>query len=208
MGSKAIMKRFWILAVTISVAIVSNAAIAAGNAETGATKAVVCQACHGANGNSANPEWPSLAGLGADYIADQLKNFKEAKRNNPVMMPNAAALTPDDMADLGAYFDSQANTGLEADPSYWQAGEKLYRAGDKARGIPACTACHGPTGRGNEPAKFPALRGQHSVYVVKQLNDYASGTRATGPNGIMPTIAKRLTPDDMRNLASYLQGLR
>jgi cytochrome c553 len=208
MGSKAIMKRFWILAVTISGAIVSNAAIAAGNAETGATKAVVCQACHGANGNSANPEWPSLAGLGADYIADQLKNFKETKRNNPVMMPNAAALSPDDMADLGAYFDSQANTGLEADPSYWQAGEKLYRAGDKARGIPACAACHGPTGRGNEPAKFPALRGQHSVYVVKQLNDYSSGVRATGPNGIMPTIAKRLTPDDMRNLASYLQGLR
>jgi cytochrome c553 len=202
------MKRFWILAVTISGAIVSNAAIAVGNAETGATKAVVCQACHGANGNSANPEWPSLAGLGADYIADQLKNFKEAKRNNPLMMPIAAALSPDDMPDLGAYFDAQTNTGLEADPSYWQAGEKLYRAGDKARGIPACAACHGPTGRGNEPAKFPALRGQHSVYVVKQLNDYASGARATGPNGIMPTVAKRLTPDDMRSLASYLQGLR
>ncbi len=202
------MKRFWILAVTISGAIVSNSGIAAGNAETGATKAVVCQACHGANGNSANPEWPSLAGLGADYIAEQLKNFKEAKRNNPVMMPMAAALNPDDMADLGAYFDTQTNTGLEADPSYWQAGQKLYRAGDKARGIPACMACHGPTGYGNEPAKFPALRGQHSVYVVKQLNDYASGARATGAYGIMPTIAKRLTSDDMRNLASYVQGLR
>jgi cytochrome c553 len=208
MGSKAIMKRFWILALTISGAVVSGSGIAAGNAETGATKAVVCQACHGANGNSVNPEWPSLAGLGADYIADQLKNFKEMKRNNPVMMPNAAALSPDDMADLGAYFGSQANTGLEADPSYWQAGEKLYRSGDKARGIPACMACHGPTGLGNEPAKFPALRGQHSVYVVKQLNDYASGARTTGPNGIMPTISKRLTADDMRNLASYLQGLR
>jgi cytochrome c553 len=127
MGSKAIMKRFWILAVTISGAIVSNSGIAAGNAETGATKAVVCQACHGANGNSANPEWPSLAGLGADYIAEQLKNFKEAKRNNPVMMPMAAALNPDDMADLGAYFDTQTNTGLEADPSYWQAGQALPR---------------------------------------------------------------------------------
>ncbi|HWJ35816.1 MAG TPA: c-type cytochrome [Steroidobacteraceae bacterium] len=209
------MKRLWILAASISGAIAGNVGAAAGNAgapagnpETGATKAVVCQACHGANGNSVNPEWPSLAGLGADYIADQLKNFKEAKRNNPVMMPNAANLSPDDMADLGAYFDGQTNTGLEADPSYWKAGEKLYRAGDQARAIPACMACHGPTGRGNEPAKYPALRGQHSVYVVKQLNDYASGARATGPNAIMPTIAKRLSPDDMRNLASYLQGLR
>ena len=112
------------------------------------------------------------------------------------------------MADLAAYFSSQVNTGLEADPSYWQAGEQIYRAGDKARGIPACMACHGPTGRGNEPAKFPPLRGQHSVYVSKQLTDYASGARTTGPNGIMQTIAKRLSPEDIRNLASYVQGIR
>jgi cytochrome c553 len=202
------MKRLWILAATISGAMVSNSALPAGSVETGATKAIVCQACHGANGNSSNPEWPSLAGLGADYIAEQLKNFKEGKRTNPVMMPNAVSLSASDMADLGAYFDSLTNTGLEADPSYWQAGEKLYRGGDPTRAIPACMACHGPTGRGNEPAKFPALRGQQSVYVTKQLNDYASGARPTGPNGIMQTIAKRLSPDDIRNLASYVQGLR
>src|SRR5580700_11932380 len=194
------MKRFWILVATISSTFVTTLAIPAPSVEAGATKATTCQACHGANGNSVNPEWPSLAGLGADYIAEQLKNFKESKRNNPVMMPNAMSLTADDMADLGAYFDSQVNTGLEADPSYWQAGQKLYRAGDSARGIPACMACHGPTGLGIEPAKFPALRGQHSVYVVKQLNDYASGARTTGPNGVMQTIAKRLSPEDMRDL--------
>src|ERR1700723_3823710 len=173
------MKRLWILAATISGALVGNSAMAAGSVENGATKAVICRACHGANGNSTNPEWPSLAGLGAD-----------------------------DMADPGAYFASLPNTGLEADPSYWQAGEKLYRGGDPARAIPACMACHGPTARGNEPAKFPALRGQQSVYVTKQLNDYASGARTTGPNGIMETIAKRLSPEDIRNLASYLQGVR
>ena len=78
----------------------------------------------------------------------------------------------------------------------------------RARAIPACMACHGPTGKGNSAAKFPALRGQQPVYVIKQLNDYASGTRTTGPNGIMQTIAKRLTPDDMKNLAAYLQGIR
>jgi cytochrome c553 len=202
------MKRFLMFAATLSGAIASTAALPAGNTATGATKAVVCQACHGANGNSVNPEWPSLAGLGADYITEQLQNFKDGKRNNPVMAPNAASLSPDDMADLAAYFDSLVNTGLEADPSYWQAGEKLYRGGDKDRGIPACMACHGPTGRGNEPAKFPALRGQQSVYVVKQLNDYASGARATGPDAIMPTIAKRLSADDIRNVSSYVQGLR
>jgi cytochrome c553 len=202
------MKRFWILAATISGAIACSAALAAGNAESGAAKAVVCQACHGANGNSANPEWPSLAGLGADYIAEQLQNFKDGKRNSPVMMPMAAPLSPQDMADLGAYFDSLVNTGLEADPSYWQAGQKLYRGGDKARGIPACMACHGPTGRGNEPARFPALRGQEAVYIAKALNEYATGVRPPGPGGIMPTVAKRLSPDDIRNLSSYVEGLR
>jgi cytochrome c553 len=202
------MKRLWILLATLSGTLAATSALPAPSVEAGAAKAATCQACHGANGNSTNPEWPSLAGLGADYIADQLKNFKDGKRANPVMMPMTATMTADDMADLGMYFDSLPNTGLEADPSFWQAGEKLYRAGDPARAIPACMACHGPTGKGNGPAKFPALRGQHATYVIKQLNDYASGTRSTGPNGIMQTIAKRLSTDDMRNLASYLQGIR
>ncbi len=207
------MNRLSVFAAAISGMIVSGSALPAADvhrpdAQAGAAKATVCQACHGANGNSANPQWPSLAGIGADYIAEQLQNFKEGKRNNAIMMPLAAGLSPDDMADLGAYFGGLPNTGLEADPSYWQAGQKLYRGGDKDRGIPACMACHGPTGAGNEPAKFPALRGQHSEYVVKQLNDYVSGARPAGPGAIMPAIAKRLSPEDMRNVASYVQGLR
>lgn len=207
-GYYGAMKRFWILAAAISGTLVTTSALPAPSIEAGATKAATCQACHGANGNSTNTDWPSLAGIGAGYIAEQLNNFKTGKRASPVMMPMSANLTADDMADLGMYFDSLTNTGLEADPSFWQAGQSLYRGGDQARGIPACMACHGPTGRGNEPAKFPALRGQQSGYVVKQLNDYASGTRATGPNGIMQTIAKRLSAEDVRNLASYLQGIR
>jgi cytochrome c553 len=208
MGYQGVMKRFWIFAATISSIFVTTLALPAPSVEAGATKAATCQACHGANGNSTNPEWPSLAGLGADYIADQLNNFKTGKRASPVMMPMTVNLTADDMADLGLYFDSLTNTGLEADPSYWQAGEKLYRGGDQARAIPACMACHGATGKGNEPAKFPALRGQQANYVMKQLTDYAAGTRTTGPNGIMQTIAKRLSPDEIRSLASYVQGIR
>jgi cytochrome c553 len=203
------MRGVCIFAAAISGAVVCNAATpVVGNAQAGATKTALCQACHGVTGNSSNPDWPSLAGLGADYIAEQLQNFKDGKRANPIMAPIAAPLSAQDMADLGAYFDTLTNTGLEADPSYWQAGEKLYRGGDKARGVPACIACHGPTGRGNEPAKFPALRGEQSVYVAKQLNAYAAGARPPGPGGIMPVIAKRLTADDIRNLSSYVQGLR
>ncbi|MDE2306399.1 MAG: cytochrome c4 [Gammaproteobacteria bacterium] len=203
-----IMKRFLILAATFTGAVVGGTAWSAGNVQSGETKAVVCHACHGANGNSVNPQWPSLAGLGAGYITEQLQNFKSGKRQNPIMSANVAALTPQDMEDLGAYFDSLVNTGLEADPSYWKAGQQLYRGGDTARGVPACMGCHGPTGAGNEPGKIPALRGQHATYVIKQLQDYASGARGTGPNGIMQMIAKRLTADDMRNVASYVKGMR
>jgi len=202
------MKRFLILAAAIAGAGVSATAFSDGNAELGATKAVVCHACHGANGNSMNPQWPSLAGLGAGYIAEQLQDFKNGTRKNAIMMPNVMSLTPADMADLGAYFDGLPNTGLEADPSYWKAGQALYRGGDAARGIPACMACHGPTGQGNESGRIPALRGQHAVYVIKQLQDYASGARTTGPNDIMQTISKRLTAVDMRNVAAYVKGIR
>jgi cytochrome c553 len=130
------VKRLWLLTAFLPGALGANGALADGNPEAGAAKSAVCQACHGPTGNSANPEWPSLAGLGADYITEQLQNFKSGKRNNPIMMGNVLALTPEDMADLGAFFGKQVNTGLEADLSVAAAGEKLYRGGDKARGIP------------------------------------------------------------------------
>ena len=202
------MKGLWILATAVSGAFFSSAILAAGSVEAGTAKAVVCQACHGANGVSINPDWPNLAGLGADYIVDQLVKYKEGKRVNPVMMPNAMTLSHDDMEDVAAYFNSLPNPSLEADPTYWKAGEKLYRGGDSVRGIPACIACHGATGRGADAAKFPALHGQQSVYVARQLHDYASGARTTGPANIMQTISKRLTEDDMRNVSAYVQGIR
>jgi cytochrome c553 len=188
-----------------------------GSVQDGAAKTAVCAGCHGPNGNSVNPEWPRLAGQSAVYIAEQLNLFKSQVRPNPVMMPLASGLSDKDINDVAVYFEAQTPQGLEADPSYWQAGEALYRRGDKARNIPACVACHGPAGRGNLAAGYPALRAQQSVYAVKQLNDYASGARYSGAknpaapsrNGaMMLAIAKRLTPEDIRNVASYVQGLR
>jgi cytochrome c553 len=189
----------------------------AGNVEAGSQKAVVCTACHGPNGNSANPEWPTLAGQNAAYIREQLKLFRAGQRNNPVMYPMAATLTDEDIFDLAAYFSTQTPAGLEADPTYWKNGEKLYRAGDRARQIPSCKACHGPVGRGNPGAGYPALQAQHSVYTIKQLTDYQAeqryvdqaGQKTRSRNGhMMTTIAKRLSADDMRDLAAYIQGMR
>jgi cytochrome c553 len=187
-----------------------------GKVAAGATKAAVCSACHGPNGNSVAPDWPRLAGQSAIYLAEQLRLFRSGVRNNPVMMPLATTLSDQDIDDLAVYYEAQTPVGLEADPSYWKAGEALYLSGDVAHEVPGCVACHGPVGRGNLAAGYPALRAQQSVYVVKQLNDYASGARYTGANpaaasrnGIMMfTIAKRLSPEQIRDLASYVQGLR
>jgi cytochrome c553 len=187
-----------------------------GKAADGATKAAVCSACHGPNGNSANPDWPRLAGQSAVYVAEQLRLFRAGARANPIMMPLATALSDQDIADIAVYYEAQTPSGLEADPSYWRSGEALYLRGDPARDVPACVACHGPVGRGNLAAGYPALRAQQSVYVVKQLNDYAGGARYTGahaaqatPNAVMMfTIAKRLSPEQIRDVASYVQGLR
>jgi cytochrome c553 len=223
-----IERRFSIgLAGTLAAAFLSFAPAAAaneaapvvGSVEAGTAKAAVCTACHGPNGNSTNPEWPSLAGQNAAYLREQLTLFKAKKRNNPVMFPIIEPLSEQDFADVAAFFAAQTPSGLEADPSYWKAGEALYKSGDLARNIPACTACHGPAGQGNSAAGYPALRAQHSVYTVKQLQDYLTQNRyrdATDPatihqtrnSAMMTTIAARLTPEDIRNLASYLQGLR
>jgi cytochrome c553 len=124
------------------------------------------------------------------------------------MTPMAVALTEADMRDLGAHFAQQTPTGLEADPSLWEEGEKLYRGGDPARELPACIACHGPEGKGNAPAAWPALRAQHAVYAYKQLKAFAEGKRATPGNDIMQFVAAKLTDEEMRALASYMQGLR
>jgi cytochrome c553 len=201
----------------------ANIAVAAdaihGTAEAGAKKAAVCTACHGVNGNSLNPEWPSLAGQNAAYLREQLAMFKAKKRSNAIMAPIIEPLSEQDFADLAEFFAAQTPAGLEADPSYWKAGETLYKSGDAARNIPACTACHGPAGQGNAGAGYPALRAQHSVYTVKQLQDYLTKNRyrdgtdpatvhSTRNSAMMTTVAARLTPEDIRNLASYLQGLR
>ena len=187
-----------------------------GDAARGAGKAAVCSACHGPNGNSVSPDWPRLAGQSAVYIVEQLRLFRSGVRNNPVMKPLASTLSDQDIDDLAVYYQAQTPAGLEADPSYWQAGEALYVRGDRAHEVPACVACHGPVGRGNLAAGYPALRAQQSVYVVKQLNDYAGGTRYSGPNpaaasrnGVMMfTIARRLSAEQIRDVASYVQGMR
>ncbi|MDH4165814.1 MAG: cytochrome c4 [Gammaproteobacteria bacterium] len=182
---------------------------AAGTVEAGQAKSATCMACHGMDGNSANPEWPALAGQHSSYIVKQLKHFKAGERQNALMSPMAMILADQDMEDLAAYYSSQTHqpTG-ETEPSKLKLGQSIYRAGIASKGVPSCAGCHGPNGRGIAGAAFPMIGGQHAVYAAIQLRNYKSGARATDPNSMMRTIASRLTDEEIDAVASYLQGLR
>ena len=186
----------------------TSTALAAGSKEAGLAKAATCSACHGMDGNSLNPEWPNLAGQGEAYIVRQLKAFHAGQRQNVLMSPMAAILSDADMADLAAYFSSQTVRGGEADPSKFKAGQRVYRSGKVAEQVMACAGCHGPDGRGNAPAGFPAVHGQHATYVAAQLRAYKSGARTTDPNQMMRSIAASLSEEEIDAVASFIQGLR
>ena len=171
---------------------------------------ITCAACHGADGNSMNPQWPSLAGQNASYLERQLKAFKSNARQNPLMGPQAMTLSDQDIADLAAYFSSQEIKGGTTNPELAPAGERLYRGGNLEANIAACAACHGPTGKGNAAASYPALAGQHSDYTIAQLKAYREGSRKTDSamNQMMRGVAARMTDSEMAAVASYIQGLR
>ena len=182
---------------------------APGSAEKGQTKAAACVACHGVNGNSVNPEWPVLAGQHETYIKRQLAAFKSDQRQNPLMTPMAKPLSDEDMADIGAFFSQQKDTGTrEAEPSKVALGQKLFRAGDANKGIPACGSCHGPDGAGNPAAGYAKIRGQYATYTAAQLKAYRTGTRQTDPNQMMRNVAANLSDEQIDAVAAYIQGLR
>jgi len=181
-----------------------------GSFEAGKTKAVRCGACHGPDGNSVNPQWPSIAGQHAPYIVKQLEAFQNGERTNILMTSQAMTLTDQDINDIAVYYAAQLTAAKAvADPGLVEKGQALYRGGDKESGAAACLTCHGPSGRGNPAAAYPLLRGQHATYTAATLRAYATGTRKSdGVTRMMRDIAKRLSEDDIVAVASYVQGLR
>jgi cytochrome c553 len=186
----------------------TSSAVAAGSKEAGQAKAATCSACHGMDGNSLSPEWPNLAGQHPSYIVKQLGNFKGGQRQNVLMSPMAMILSEQDMADLAAYFSSQTLRGGEADPAKLNLGQRVYRSGNVSAHVMACAGCHGPAGRGNAPAAYPSIQGQHATYVAAQLRAYKAGTRTTDPNQMMRNITAQLSDEEIDAVASYVQGLR
>jgi cytochrome c553 len=180
-----------------------------GSPEAGQAKAATCSACHGADGNStANPLWPSLAGQHAAYTERQLEAYRSGERDAPEMVI-AQTVSADDARDIAAYFASQTITPKGADPALVDRGERIYRGGIPERGIAACIACHGPSGKGNPLAGYPRVSHQHAPYLAATLRDYQSGERRSDAtlNQMMRNVAELLLDDEIDALASYMQGL-
>ena len=187
---------------------VTGLAQAAGDATAGQTKAAVCGACHGPDGNSAAPTFPKLAGQGERYLLKQLKDIKSGARPVVPMTGLLDNLSDQDLADLSAYFASQKGSVGAADPKLVERGEALFRGGKVEDGMPACTGCHAPDGSGNAAAGFPKLGGQHAQYVATQLTNFREGVRTNdGDTMIMRAIAAKLSNKDIEAVSSYIQGL-
>jgi cytochrome c553 len=172
-----------------------------------------CAACHGADGNSVASANPNLAAQHAEYISLQLSHFKDGIRSNAVMASMVGDLKPEDMKALGAYFAQQKPKGAAAkDASLIAMGQKLYRGGNASTGVPACAACHTPTGVGI-PARYPRLSGQYADYTLAQLQAFKSGQRGVDKEGkdvngrVMAQIAARMSEPEMRAVADYAAGL-
>lgn len=181
--------------------------MAAGDAAAGKGKAAVCAACHGADGNSPSNMFPKLAGQGEAYLVKQMTEFKDGTRQNAVMAPMVAALTEQDMADLASFYASNKVTEGGTPEELVEAGQIVYRGGNKESGVPACMACHGPTGVGMPAAKWPALSGQHAAYLEAQLNAFASGARNNDSSSMMRDIAAKMTADEIKAVSAYASGL-
>ncbi len=168
----------------------------------------VCAACHAADGNSATPVNPVLAGQHAEYTARQLANFKSGARKNPVMLGMSATLSPSDMKNLGAFFEGQKpKTRAAKDADLVKIGQQIYRGGVVAKGLAACASCHGPNGAGI-PAQFPRVAGQYQEYTALQLQAFRAGERANDPNSMMRAVAAKLTDREIKAVAEYIAGLR
>ncbi|NBV29196.1 cytochrome c [bacterium] len=168
----------------------------------------VCTPCHGSDGNNINPTIPRLAGQYQSYLATQLYEFKKGEqglRYNTLMYPIAQALTDKNIESLAEYYAQQKKVPSQAEKrNDLRLGERIYKGGIAQKNITACSACHSPTGAGNDLYKVPSLAGQHSEYISIQLKNYRDGARK---HPVMSSVAHRLSDVEIAAVSNYLQGL-
>jgi len=167
-----------------------------------------CQECHGADGISSDAKIPNHAGQYADYLVKQLSDFQSGERSHETMSIMAEDLSAADRADIAAYFAGQKimqGEGLNENPQ----ARNVFEHGDQARNLPSCVSCHGDNGKGRIAGKtvYPVIGGQRAVYLRSQLVNWKLGDRKNSPDGVMNTVAKLLSDDEINALASYISGL-
>lgn len=202
------MKKLVVIAATCALLGSAPATWAAGDPASGKAKSALCAACHNADGNSTVTQYPNLAGQSPAYLVKQMVEFKDGTRVNAIMQPMVAALTPEDMADLAAFFASQPAARGAANPDLVPVGEAMFRGGNLQNGVAACSACHGAKGAGNPAAKFPAVAGQHAEYLEVQLKAFRAMERTNDAGQMMRQIAAKMTDAEIKAVSSYIQGLQ
>ena len=194
----------------IALFFLTSAAALAGDAAAGKTKSAACGGCHGFDGNSPIATYPKLAGQNEAYIVKQVKDFKaNTTRQNAIMLGMVAAVSDEDAADIGAYFQAQSlSQAATFDEAKAAAGRELYKGGNLQTGIPACQACHGPTGSGTAGIGYPQLGGQYVEYTLAQLKAFKDGTRSNDDKELMRSIVEKLSDEDMDAVANYIASLK
>ena len=190
----------------LCITIFGKTAFGAGDAEAGKSKAAVCTACHGPDGNSTVPDFPKIAGQIPGYVAEQLAAYKSGERANAIMAGLVLTMSEQDMLDIDAYyaqFESSKSSIDESELVAANRGQEIYRHGLSQYSVPACMACHGPAGNGI-PSRYPKVSGQFKEYLVTALSEFKSGVRV---NEEMNTIAFRLSAQQIEDLALYMQAL-
>ena len=202
------MKASQIGAMILALSGLVSFAANAGDIEAGKAKSAVCAACHGADGNSSNAAWPTLAGQHASYTYKQLKDFKAGRRNNASMTGMVALLNDEDMKNLAAFYESQKPKSMAFDGDRIETGESIYRGGITETKVAACMGCHAPSGLGNGPAGWPSLKGQHPEYLVTQLQSFKQGIRANDTGKMMRNAVVRMSVEEMKAVAAYIAGIQ
>jgi cytochrome c553 len=203
------MIRAWALAA--AAVLVAGSAIAQDKAQ--GIAAQVCAACHAADGNGTAAANPKIAGQHPGYLQKQLADFKAqgakgAARKSAIMGGMAANLSEADIKGLADFYGGQRlRPSAAGDKNLAALGQKIWRSGVAANGVPACAGCHGPAGAGM-PSQYPRLAGQYAEYTAAQLKAFRDGARANDPNGMMRGVAARLSDEEIRAVAEYAAGLR
>ncbi|MDR2013528.1 MAG: cytochrome c4 [Rhodanobacter sp.] len=195
-----------------------------GDAAAGAAKVTICVACHGPQGNSVVPLFPQLAGQRAEYLYGRLLDFQDADEKLPyytavIPMPQQAREMSDtDLRDIAVYFAAQVPE-VTLPPTLAaniHQGEELYLHGDSERGIPPCQGCHGaygeggPVDAGSQYLAYPALHGQHAVFMTDRLRNYRENggwPHFSTDDKIMHSVAKTLSDQDISAITNYLAWL-